>query len=88
MHEDLDGYLEHARREMFPKMRASAFSLVIAGEPDPKLRLEIGAAANLWMVIRTPLGPLGVTAIAMNVFATALCGLSARDLLRLKGARR
>jgi hypothetical protein len=40
----LDNYFEHARREMFPKMKASAISLVLAGEPDPKLCLEIGAA--------------------------------------------
>jgi len=39
----MDDYLEHARREMFPKMKASAFSLVIVGDPDPKLCLEIGA---------------------------------------------
>lgn len=41
---ELDDYFEHARAEMFPKMKESAISLVIAGEPDPKLCMEIGAA--------------------------------------------
>jgi hypothetical protein len=39
-----DDYFEHARREMFPKMKDSAFCLSIIDEPDPKLCLEIGAA--------------------------------------------
>lgn len=29
---------------MFPKMKDSALTVIIAGEPDPKLCLELGAA--------------------------------------------
>jgi hypothetical protein len=41
---DLDDFLERARREMFPKMKGSAMSMMIVDEPDPKLCLELGAA--------------------------------------------
>ena len=40
----LGEYLEHARVEMFPKLKNSAMSLTIVGNPDPKLCLELGAA--------------------------------------------
>jgi hypothetical protein len=40
----MDDYLEHARREMFPKLKESAFMIAIAADPDPKLCLEVGAA--------------------------------------------
>jgi hypothetical protein len=40
----MDDFFEHARREMFPKLKSSAMSLMILGEPDPKLCLELGAA--------------------------------------------
>lgn len=39
-----DEFFRHARTEMFPKMKGSAISVVISGEPDPKLCLELGAA--------------------------------------------
>lgn len=44
--EELNAYLEHARKEMFPKMKSSAMSvtLLTGGDPDPKLCLELGAA--------------------------------------------
>ena len=41
---DEDEFFRHARTEMFPKMKESAISIVIGGEPDPKLCLELGAA--------------------------------------------
>ncbi len=41
---DEDEFLEHARREMFPKMKESVLSIVIAADPDPKLCIELGAA--------------------------------------------
>jgi len=40
---DLKAYLRRAEREVFPKMKASTISLAIAGDPDPKLCLELGA---------------------------------------------
>lgn len=40
----MDEYLNRARTEMFPKMKASKLSIAVIGEPDPKLCLEIGAA--------------------------------------------
>lgn len=41
----LDEFLEHARKEMFPMLKGSVMSLIIASdEPDPKLCLELGAA--------------------------------------------
>ena len=42
---EVKNFFERARREMFPKLKASAISLIIhAGDPDPKLCLELGAA--------------------------------------------
>ena len=39
-----DEFFQSARDEMFPKMRGAAFSIVLAGDPDPKLCMELGAA--------------------------------------------
>jgi len=39
----LKAYFRHAKEELFPKMKESAMSLTILGEPDPKLCLELGA---------------------------------------------
>lgn len=40
-----DEFFEHARREMFPKLRDSQMVVTLfAGEPDPKLCMELGAA--------------------------------------------
>ncbi len=43
---ELKRYLEHARREMFPKLKDSVISITIApgDDPDPKICLELGAA--------------------------------------------
>lgn len=41
---EFNEWLRRAEREMFPKMKDSAMSLVISGEPDAKLCLEVGAA--------------------------------------------
>ena len=42
---EMKNWLERARREMFPKLAASAMSLmIINSQPDPKLCLELGAA--------------------------------------------
>lgn len=44
-HEEDDEFFEHARREMFPKMRDSQFVVTLfSAEPDPKLCMELGAA--------------------------------------------
>ena len=41
----IEDYLEHARREMFPKMKQSALVIsVLNAEPDAKQCLELGAA--------------------------------------------
>lgn len=42
--DELKAYLEHAKDEMFPKLKRSALNVTILGEPDPKLCLELGAA--------------------------------------------
>jgi hypothetical protein len=68
----LDDYLDHARREMFPKMKASAISIVCAGEPDPKLCLELGAAImfDKPIIVLAPPGckiPLSLRTIAHKV---------------------
>jgi hypothetical protein len=44
MTDELQDYFDHAQREMFPRMKSSAFCISIIGEPDPKLCMEIGAA--------------------------------------------
>lgn len=41
---EIKDWLYRAEREMFPKMKGSVLSLVIGGEPDGKLALEVGAA--------------------------------------------
>jgi hypothetical protein len=42
---EVKDFLQRADREMFPKMRGSALSLVIGTDkPDAKLALEVGAA--------------------------------------------
>ena len=42
---EMRDFLFRAQRDMFPKMQASALSLVIGSdEPDAKLALEVGAA--------------------------------------------
>jgi len=41
----LEQYLEHAKSEMFPKLKSSAISVTLLNDnPDPKLCLELGAA--------------------------------------------
>jgi hypothetical protein len=40
-------FFDHARRSTIPKMKECAFNLVIFGDPDPKLCLEIGASILL-----------------------------------------
>ena len=40
---ELKAYFRHAKTELFPQMKASAITLAILSEPDPKLCLEIGA---------------------------------------------
>jgi hypothetical protein len=46
--EQTKAWFDRARREMFPKMKESALSLIIYdSEPDPKLALELGAAIPL-----------------------------------------
>jgi hypothetical protein len=65
--------LDRAEREMFPMMKASGLSLVIAAEdPDAKLALEIGAAVlfDKPIVILVPKGrivPPGLRRIARTV---------------------
>lgn len=44
MSRDEDEFYRSARNEMFPKLKESVLSVVIAADPDPKLCLEIGAA--------------------------------------------
>ena len=46
---ELEEYLEHARKELVPKMPGSAFvmTLVPGGEPDLKFCLELGLAIML-----------------------------------------
>ena len=39
----LKAYFRHAKEELFPKIKDTAVSLAILGEPDPKLCLELGA---------------------------------------------
>jgi hypothetical protein len=39
----LKAYFRHAKADLFPKLKDSAVSLMILGEPDPKLCLELGA---------------------------------------------
>ncbi len=68
----MDEYLERARREMFPKMRNSAFVMTIVGEPDPKLCLEVGAAILfdkpiLLLVPRGRRVPLALRTIANKI---------------------
>lgn len=68
----MDEFLEHARRDMFPKMKSSAFVLSIMGEPDPKLCLEIGAAImfNKPILVVVPKGcevPLALRTIAHKI---------------------
>ena len=41
---EMKAYLAHAKADMFPKLKGSALSLIIAADPDPKLCLELGAA--------------------------------------------
>jgi hypothetical protein len=41
---DLKAYLRRAEEEMFPKMKGSAISVIIAGKSDAKLCVELGAA--------------------------------------------
>lgn len=55
---DEDEFFEHARRDMFPKMKESIISIVIAAEPDPKLCLELGAAIlfDKPIVVLVPVG--------------------------------
>ena len=70
--DDLDRYLERARREMFPKMKGSALCLTILGDPDPKLALELGAAIlfNKPIVLCVPKGrevPLSLRTIAHKI---------------------
>lgn len=72
MSDEFDRYLEHARREMFPKMQGSAFTLTILGKPDPKLCLEIGAAIMfdkpiLVVVPRGVAVPLALRTIAHKI---------------------
>ena len=40
----MKAYFLHAKADMFPKLKGSALSLIVAGDPDPKLCLELGAA--------------------------------------------
>lgn len=72
MSDEFDGYLEHARREMFPKMQSSAFVMAVLGTPDPKLCLEIGAAIlfDKPIVVIVPRGiavPLALRTIAHKI---------------------
>jgi hypothetical protein len=39
----LKAYFRHAKADLFPKLKESAVSLMILGELDPKLCLELGA---------------------------------------------
>lgn len=39
----LQAYYRYAKEDLFPKMKSSSISITIAGEPDPKLCLELGA---------------------------------------------
>jgi hypothetical protein len=65
-------YFEHARREMFPKLKASALSMVLLGDPDPKLCLELGASIlfNKPIIVLVPAGrevPLSLRTIANKI---------------------
>jgi hypothetical protein len=67
-----DEYFEHARREMFPKMKSSALAVIIAGDPDPKLCMELGAAIlfNKPIIVTVPRGreiPLSLRTIANKI---------------------
>jgi hypothetical protein len=39
-----DEFYRQAREGLFPKMKDSALSITIVGDPDPKLCMELGAA--------------------------------------------
>lgn len=70
--EELNNYLDRAKREMFPVMEQSAFCMTIVGTPDPKLCLEIGAAIMydkpiLAIVPRGAHVPLSLRTIAHKV---------------------
>lgn len=41
---DFQAFLRRAKEQMFPKMKNSAISVMILGDPDPKLCIELGAA--------------------------------------------
>jgi hypothetical protein len=41
---ELARYLEHAEKDMLPKMKSSALTIIITAEPDIKLCCEVGAA--------------------------------------------
>ena len=41
--DQLKAYLSHAESGLFQKIKASAVGLTIAGNPDPKICLELGA---------------------------------------------
>jgi hypothetical protein len=55
---DDDEFYEHARNDLFPKMKESVLSIVIAQDPDPKLCLELGAAIlfDKPIVVLVPVG--------------------------------
>lgn len=42
----MEKYFEHARRNLFPKLKRSAMTITILGDqdPDPKICLELGAS--------------------------------------------
>ena len=42
--QELQDFFDHARDNMFPNMKSSAFCMTILGDPDPKLCMEVGAA--------------------------------------------
>jgi hypothetical protein len=44
MSRDDDEFYQSARERLFPKLKGSVLSITIAGDPDPKLCLELGAS--------------------------------------------
>ena len=67
-----EDFFQRAKRVTFPKLKASAMSLMIVSDPDPKLCLELGAAILfdkpiLALVPRGQTCPLSLRTVAHKV---------------------
>lgn len=87
----MDRFCDHARRELFPKMRRSTLVMTILGEPDPKLCLEIGAAILLDkpILVIVPQGrrlPLALRTIANKIVEVGDGGMDAECQRRITAA--